>query len=366
MDINRLVAYRHFCNKIWNATRYIMTHVNQGVEPIDAHQLVALAHSDLDKLFLETPAKFPIQNGNLSLSLIDLWILSKLGAMVREVNQGFDTLDLSRVTAAIHGFFMYDLCDVYLEFSKLVLNTHASEQSATDLSNELSKRGARHVLVTCLNVVLRVMHPLMPFITEELWQRLTNDTDSIVTRVYPRVEDPVISHWTRMPKIEQAVSHLVEIVSAARSLRKSYSLKSDQLTRLIVRTDDAALVSVVQQYSHALQKFCKLSHVIIEEPTATRDESEASSTRLISERCHVIMPADEGLVDLAQEIAKLDKTHRQLVQRRESLERQMTDVNYGVKVNAEVRAKNSNKLATLNADIAQVELSLRQLKSKLK
>lgn len=356
------MAYRHFCNKIWNATRYIMTHVNQGVEAVDAHHLVTLEHVDLDKLFIDSPwDKFPIQNGNLSLSLIDLWVLSKLGAMVREVNQGFEALDLSRVTTAIHGFFMYDLCDVYLEFSKLVLNS-AQEQSATDMS----KRGARQVLVTCLNVVLRVMHPLMPFITEELWQRLTNDTDSIVTRVYPRLEDPIIAHWTRMPKIEQAVSHLVEIVSAARSLRKSYSVKSDQLTRLIVRTDDAALVSVVRQYSHALQKFCKLSHVLIEAPTATRDESEASSTRLISERCHVIMPADEGLVDLAQEIAKLEKTHRQLVQRRESVERQMTDVNYAVKVSAEVRAKNSNKLATLTADIAHVELSLRQLKSKLK
>jgi valyl-tRNA synthetase len=363
MDINRLVSYRHFCNKIWNATRYIMTHVNQGVAAVNAHQLVTLERADLDKLFLESPAQFPIQNGNLSLSLIDLWVLSKLGAMVREVNQGFDSLDLSRVTSAIHGFFMYDLCDVYLEFSKLVLNsTQAIDQGATDMS----KLGARQVLVTCLNVVLRVMHPLMPYITEELWQRLTHDRDSIVARVYPNAEDSVIAPWTRMPKIEQAVSHLVEIVSAARSLRKGYSLKSDQLTRLIVRTDDPALVSVVQHYTPALQKFCKLSHVIIEAPTATRDESEASSTRLISERCHVIMPAEEGLVDLAQEIAKLEKTHRQLVQRRESLERQMTDVNYAVKVNAEVRAKNSNKLAGLIADLAHVEMSLRQLRAKLK
>lgn len=308
------MSYRHFCNKIWNATRYILTHVHQGSEAVDANQLVALEHAELDKLFLDAPDQFPIQNGNLSLSLMDLWILSKLGAMVREVNQGFAALDLARVTTAIHGFFMYDLCDVYLEFSKLVLNS----AHAIDQGSDRAQRGARQVLVTCLNVVLRVMHPLMPYITEELWQRLTRDTNSIVTRAYPNADEAPIGAWTRLPHIARAVSQLVDIVSAARSLRKSYALKGDQLARLIVRTDDRALVSVVQHYTPALQKFCKLSHVLIEAPSAARDES-AASTRLISERCHVIMPADERLVDLAQEIAKLEKTLRQLEQVRDQM-----------------------------------------------
>jgi valyl-tRNA synthetase len=148
-DLGRIDGYRNFCNKLWNAARYVL----MNVEDQDAGQgspNVAGAGS--------------AAAGKLELNEFDHWIIARLNATISEVEKSFNGYRFDLAAQAIYSFVWHEYCDWYLELSKVVLqDTNASADT---------KRGTRHTLVNVLETLLRVLHPLMPFITEEIWQRV--------------------------------------------------------------------------------------------------------------------------------------------------------------------------------------------------
>uniref|UniRef100_A0A8C6MVE1 valine--tRNA ligase n=1 Tax=Mus spicilegus TaxID=10103 RepID=A0A8C6MVE1_MUSSI len=138
LDVNRILGYRHFCNKLWNATKFALRGLGKGFVPSpEGHE-----------------------------SLVDRWIRSRLTEAVRLSNEGFQAYDFPAITTAQYSFWLYELCDVYLECLKPVLN--GVDQVAAEC--------ARQTLYTCLDVGLRLLSPFMPFVTEELFQRLPRRT----------------------------------------------------------------------------------------------------------------------------------------------------------------------------------------------
>lgn len=136
----RVQGYRFFCNKMWNATRFALLH--------------ALGEDFRPPTERGDPVKDP------EASATDRWILSRLAGAVEASNRGMAAFDFTTATSAIHAFWLYDLCDVYLEYAKPAIKDGSSARQAL----------VRHVLYTCLDAALRLIHPFMPFVSEELFQ----------------------------------------------------------------------------------------------------------------------------------------------------------------------------------------------------
>jgi valyl-tRNA synthetase len=157
LDILRVDGYRKFCNKLWNATRFALLKLGVDYKPSKDFELSGME------------------------SIMDLWILHKLNHTVKEINSNLEQMNFMQATTAIHQFWLHDLCDVYVEICKPIL----------DGDDPRSKAAAKHVLYTCLEYGLKLMHPFMPFVTEELYQRLprrpesTSRGESIMVSEFP-------------------------------------------------------------------------------------------------------------------------------------------------------------------------------------
>ncbi|KAM5262876.1 valine--tRNA ligase, mitochondrial [Ctenodactylus gundi] len=189
LSVSEVLSCRHFCNKIWNALRFILN---------------ALGENFVPQLEKELSPSSPM----------DAWILSRLAFAAQECERGFVTGELSLVTHALHHFWLHNLCDVYLEAVKPVLLRVPRPP------------GPPQVLFFCADVGLRLLAPLMPFLAEELWQRLPSRPSSLPAPsicVAPYPSACSLEHW-HQPELEQRFSRVQEVVQALRALRATYHL----------------------------------------------------------------------------------------------------------------------------------------------
>uniref|UniRef100_A0AAA9SZ15 Valine--tRNA ligase, mitochondrial n=2 Tax=Bos taurus TaxID=9913 RepID=A0AAA9SZ15_BOVIN len=189
LSVSEVLSFRHFCNKIWNALRFILNALGEEFIPQPAEEL--------------SPA-----------SRMDTWILSCLARTAQDCERGFLTRELSLVTHALHHFWLHNLCDVYLEAVKPVL------------SHSPRPLEPPQVLFFCADVGLRLLAPLMPFLAEELWQRLPPrpggpSAPSICVAPYPSARS--LEHW-HQPELERRFSRVQESVQVLRALRATYQL----------------------------------------------------------------------------------------------------------------------------------------------
>ncbi|KAG8521069.1 Valine--tRNA ligase, mitochondrial [Galemys pyrenaicus] len=189
LSVSEVLSCRHFCNKIWNALRFVLNALGERFEPQSAEEL--------------SPS-----------SPMDAWILSRLACTARECERGFLTRELAHVTHALHHFWLHSLCDVYLEAVKPVL------------ARSPRPPGPPQVLFSCADIALRLLAPLMPFLAEELWQRLphrpgSTPAPSICVAPYPSARS--LEHW-HQPELERRFSRVQEAVQALRALRATYQL----------------------------------------------------------------------------------------------------------------------------------------------
>ncbi|CAH8607015.1 Valine--tRNA ligase, variant 2 [Schistosoma haematobium] len=190
LDIMRVQGYRFFCNKLWNAVRYALFHcLHKEFIPPDM--------SDLNSLFKQF-----IQHSLLSGT--DRWILSRLAYAVIQCNTGFTEFQFPIATTACYHFWLYELCDVYLEYTKPIIRLKQNNSKLSNMEMERIQLVCQ-ILYVCFNCGLRLLHPFMPFITEELYQRLltrnspnnnntVNSMDSLCVKSYPKLSDVNILH----------------------------------------------------------------------------------------------------------------------------------------------------------------------------
>lgn len=232
-DLNRCDGYRNFCNKLWNATRFVLMNV-------EGHDLA-----------LEHQQGGPACGGSapLEFSFADRWIVSQLQRVEQEVEQHFTDYRFDLVAQAIYKFIWDEFCDWYLEIAKVEIQT----------GNDAQQRGARRTLVRTLEAVLRLAHPLIPFITEELWQtvapiagRMTHE--SIMLAAYPRAEEYKIDAAS-----EAKVDRLKALAYACRNLRGEMNVSPAQRMPLLVAGGGAE----ISEFAPILQALGKLSEVQI-------------------------------------------------------------------------------------------------------
>ncbi|SHO78257.1 Mitochondrial and cytoplasmic valyl-tRNA synthetase [Malassezia sympodialis ATCC 42132] len=271
LDILRVEGYRKFCNKLWNATRFALLKLQDGFQP----------------LTLDAQDAFAPQ------SLVEKWILHRLNVTARQLNSDMESRSFMSATTCIYNFWLYDLCDVYIEAIKPI----------TDPSAEPAARAsAQHTLYACLDAGLKMLHPFMPFVTEELWHRLPSrpgeTSETIAHARFPTWND-THDFGAQAAQFEDVFAS----VRAIRGLAADYGLTS-QIQAYIEAPDAAvrAMLSSQQSVMHTLIKGCESVACVAQASDVPAGCVVASVSASI--QAHLLV---RGLVDIDQELSKLAK-----------------------------------------------------------
>jgi valyl-tRNA synthetase len=294
-DSKRCEGYRNFCNKLWNATKFVLMNTEGQDCGLKKHEAGVCASGTY-----------------LDFSPADRWIVSELQRVEAAVEQGFTDFRLDNVANAIYQFVWDEYCDWYIEIAKAQLNAAKDILNNADATQreraEAAQRATRRTLIRVLETVLRLLHPITPFITEELWQvvapvagrKAEGSDDSIVTAPYPRPElDRVCADS------DAWVAKLKAIVGTTRNLRSEMSLSPAERMPLLV-TGDAAFITQAAPIIKALGKLSEvkqLDDAAFAEATALAPVAMQGEARLA---LHVEIDVEAEKARLAKEIARLE------------------------------------------------------------
>ena len=269
-DMGRIEGYRNFCNKIWNAARYVL----MNTEQYDCGQ----QHSE---------------QVDYELSLADRWILSRFQHTAAEVAKSLDQYRFDLASQSLYEFIWNEYCDWYLELSKPVL--------WDDNASEALKKGTRRTLIRVLEQTLRLLHPFMPFITEEIWQRVAlltgNNGDTVMLQAYPQ-EDP--SQIDRAAEAD--IGWLKEVIVGIRNIRGEMNISPAKSIPVLISNGDEQDRRRLDSNKPFLQTLAKLESVQWLQPT---DTAPMSATALVGDM-EILVPM-AGLIDKQAELARLSK-----------------------------------------------------------
>ncbi|KAM8952751.1 valine--tRNA ligase [Pelodytes ibericus] len=317
LDVNRILGYRHFCNKLWNATKFAMRGLGEG--------------------FIPPETSLPTGQE----SLVDLWILSRLSLAVDLCNTGFHNYDFPTITSAVYNFWLYDLCDVYLECLKPVFFG----------SDDTAKAVAQNTLYTCLDAGLRLLSPFMPFLTEELYQRLprrfSTQSPSITVTPYPEATE---FHW-RDEEIERNMDLALLLVKSIRSLRSDYNLTKTKAD-CYVKCQDEVTSSLVVIYTPYITVLSSTGSLIILQPADPAPPGTAVNTA--SDKATVYLSL-KGLIDVEKELAKLQTKRADLNRQLERLRDRVASADYRSKVPSAVQQQDADKMRQIETELQKVE-----------
>ncbi|KAF9174704.1 hypothetical protein BGX21_009837 [Mortierella sp. AD011] len=228
LDLSNVASAQHFANKLWNLSRFYRF-------PLYDHKHDSSVSSD--SVIAQGLMEFQNCPQQQSLTLVERFVMSRLADTVSKVNTSMEQLQPSAATETLRKFIIQDLCDVYVEFIKPTFF------SANDEAVQLKPR-LYNVLQTCIDASLRMMHPFMPFVTEELWQKMLPKTApqnaSIMTSAFPSSDE--LASW-KDETAEQNMDVALAIVNAARSLRQSHQVPMSKELPFTIWTNDASLLA---------------------------------------------------------------------------------------------------------------------------
>jgi valyl-tRNA synthetase len=263
-DLGRVAGYRNFCNKLWNAARFVTMTVGD-----------------------ESAA------GAVELSVADRWIRSRFGCMVATVEKSLAEYRFDHAAAALYQFTWYEFCDWYLELTKPVLQSESSSPAA--------RAGTRRTLLEIVEALQRALHPIMPFITEEVWQRVAplagRSGPTVMLAPYPRADD-----FPRDEASEHEVSWLQSFILAVRQIRGEMNIAPSRRIPLLFRNASARDLEHIERHRTWLERLAG-----IEPPRslAATDPVPPSATALVGELILLVPMA--GLIDATAEAERLTK-----------------------------------------------------------
>lgn len=328
-DMKRIEGNRNFCNKIWNATRFVL--MNCVDKDGNALNIDKTANSEL----WELPER---------------WIMSRLNSTVKDIHEHMSQYRFDMVSQDIYDFIWNEYCDWYVELAKSSLND--------DSVSAERKAQIRYVLLHCLEVAMRFTHPIMPYITESIWQTIApvidrKASDSIMTVTFPTADDSLISLQT-----EQDMTWLQELIGAIRNIRGEMKLgnavRLPVLLENISESETASLSRIENQFK-ALAKVDTLTLV------KAGEDVPLSSSSMVGQ-LKVLVPM-KGLIDPTAELNRLAKAQEKLVKSAESLRSKLSNESFVSKAPANVVEAEKAKLAEMDSQLAEMNKQIEQLKA---
>ncbi|MED7668480.1 valine--tRNA ligase [Pseudomonas moraviensis subsp. stanleyae] len=302
-DMGRVEGYRNFCNKIWNAARYVLDKGEDCGQNGDAYEL----------------------------SLADRWIISQLQRTEAEVTRQLDQFRFDLAAQALYEFIWNQYCDWYLELSKPVL---WDENAPVE-----RQRGTRRTLVRVLEVALRLAHPFMPFITEEIWQRIAPlagvQGKTIMLQPWPVANEERID-----PAAENDIEWLKELMLGTRNIRGEMNIGPGKPLPIFLKNVSADDQRRLTENEALLKKLARLESITV---LAAGEEAPLSATALVGEM-EVLVPM-AGLIDKGAELARLDKEILRLQGEVQRVGGKLSNAGFVDKAPAEVIEKERAKLA---------------------
>ena len=315
-------SYRNFANKIWNATRFCLLN-SEGAG-----------------------AKPEILNENRSLH--DRWIVSRLNKTAKDLNAAIDNYQFHEAVQTLYHFFWDDFCDWYIELAKA--DVTAEQESA-------SRTEARTRLLTVLEQALRLLHPFMPYITEELWQRLPGEKQlhaayagaepTVMLTAYPQANANLIDEAA-----ESEMQAIIELISRVRNIRSEMNIKPSERIPILVGSPDEKLRGVFESAREQIARLVRASEIVVNDRL---EAPRASARNVLSGGAEVAIPL-EGLIDFEQERRRLHRELEKLQAEAGKLEAQLANPNFVSRAPVE----RVEEVRTRIADIAQQSSQLRQ------
>ncbi|MBV8857658.1 MAG: valine--tRNA ligase [Acidobacteria bacterium] len=313
---NQVESYRNFANKIWNAARFCLLN-SEGAR---------VGHG-----FEGEPKTW---------ALHDRWIVSRLHKTAREVGAAVEAYQFHEAVYALYHFFWDDFCDWYIELSK-------SDVTAADASPE--RDAARGRVLTVLEQALRLLHPFMPFITEELWQRLpgvgkdslhaayraADVTPTVMLAEFPRADESLIDE-----QAEEELRSVIELVSRVRNIRTELSVKpGEYLPRLFVGTPDRGMRYVFANSAEQITRLTRASKIFVTDRLEKSSNGggeipRASARAVLAGGAEVAVPL-EGLIDFAQERARITREREKQEKELQKAEAQLANPQFVERAPAE-------------------------------
>ena len=318
LDLRRVEGYRNFCNKIWNASRFIKMNTND-FELLDINDA----------------------NGHA----IDQWIQSKFAGTIDEIERQFNQYRFDLAATAMYEFVWNDFCDWYIELAKTLINDPEISDSQKDYT--------KNNLIKMLDAILRMLHPTIPFITEEIWQSLSEDNKR---RSIMKADFPSSNNWRVDDEIVANTEWLKNIVSSVRQIRSEMNIPPNESIKIII--NDAS--NTDSRRLESLGSFI-LNLASVESITQkdTSDDIPKSAFALLNQM-KIYIPL-EGLVDIEEEKARLEKKLVKLNQELKSVQDRLSNDTFVEKAPTEVVEELKGKLKSLMSDQTRIEEQIKLL-----
>ena len=260
---NKLESGRNFCNKIWNSCRFIdfLNSKTDGITNIDI---------DEQKLNIE-----------------DVWILSRLNILIQDVNKLLEDYQLGEAERILHDYIWSDFCDWYIEMAKVRFSDGDEEVVS--------------ILIYIMDILLRLLHPFMPFITEELWHRIhsmksTNNIESIMISDYPQSSIKIVGD-------DSKINIIIELIRGIRNVRSEFNIQGNEDLNIYISTTNSNSLETINLEKSFIKNTTKVNDILFEK---IEDNDLSKSVKFVVSDIIVTIPLS-GLIDMQKEIGRLDK-----------------------------------------------------------
>jgi valyl-tRNA synthetase len=317
-DIKRVEGYRNFCNKLWNAARFIDLNIDDY---------------GISKKRSETS--------------IDAWIDYKFNLTVKKVDQSMNEFRFDLATKALYEFIWYEFCDWFIELQKISLK-----------KNDVNKAEIVRSLVDVLEKTLRLAHPIMPFITEEIWKQFQahhNSThQSIMISEYP------VGSENTSERDYQSVEWLKDIVSGIRNIRGELLIKPSIKISSVFKGGDQIDKKNLNEISSYIEQLCGLKDIIWAEESA----QDIPSSMFTRDNLKVMIPL-EGLIDAKEEMQRLNKKISKLIQEKEMLGSKLSNKNFIENAPKDLVEAQKDRFSVLSTELENLDFQMNEIKKMI-
>jgi len=315
-DLKRVEGYRNFCNKLWNASRFVL-------------------------MKLESQSV----NFNATLSTPDKWILSSLQRTKISVEKHLSDYRLDLMSQTLYEFVWHDYCDWYLELSKPLLD------------NKSTKSGCEATLIKVLSEILTLLHPIIPFITEEIFEQcrnLNNDkSERLISKPYPKIDETLISYES-----ESEISWLQEFILGIRQIRGEMNISPGKPLPCFIQNLNSSDETYIKNNLSMISTLAKLKNI---QQLSENDSAPDSATALVGEM-KILIPL-AGIVNKDQEILRLNKEIEKLIKHQQQLSGKLNNKKFISKAPKAVVEKEQSKLSSVEKALGDLELQLKKISS---